>query len=206
MKNYIQSCQTEFWQKVFEAESKYLVHELRGARKVLSIGCGPAIIEKKLAEYGFPITGLDVSKKLLDFLPDSVRPVVGSAERMPFAKSSFDAVIYVVSLQFIENYKKAIKETENVLRHNGRLVIMLLNPESIFFKEKHLDSNSYISQIKHTNLRQIEAVIAERFKIKTEYFLGIKNKTLFETQNHKEASLYIIKGIKRRHHETYDPL
>lgn len=196
-KTYIQSCQTDFWQRVFERESEFLLRELQGIREVLSIGCGPAMVERKLVEQEFCITGLDISKETLSSVPDLIRTVVASAEDMPFAESSFDAVIFIASLQFMNNYKKAIHETARVLRSEGKLVAMLLNPESSFFKEKYQDANSYIQKIKHLNIHPIEATIVEKFEVKTKYFLGIKGKNLFESQNQKEASLYIIKGIKR---------
>jgi len=196
MKNYVQSCQTEFWQKVFQAELNYLLDALEGARDILSIGCGPAIIEKKLSEHGFGVTGLDISYEVLKYAPDSLRSVVARAEAMPFLDASFDAVIFIASLQFIENNKKAIDETARVLRSKGKLVAMLLNPESFFFKEKQQNPDSYVQKIKHRNLHQMEVVIAKHFALKVEYFLGIKEGNLFETRDPKEAALYVINGQK----------
>jgi len=193
----LQSCKTKFWKKVFKAELEYILNELKGANDVLSIGCGPAIIETGLAERGFNVTGLDISKEALNQAPDSIRTVAGSAENMDFEKFSFDAVIYVASLQFIERYKEAIYKTANVLRSDGKLVVMLINPESEFFEERYMNLTSYINRIKHTNLKEIERTIAEYFAVKTEYFLGIKGQDIFETSNPNLASLYVIKGKKK---------
>ncbi|MGD9109587.1 MAG: class I SAM-dependent methyltransferase, partial [Phycisphaerales bacterium] len=147
---------------------------LKEAKNVLSVGCGPAIIEAHLADNGFNVTGLDISKEVLGQAPDSIRPVVGSARKMDFEPLSFEAVIYIASLQFIENYKEAIKETARVLHPKGRLLAMLLNPQSQFFKEKIKNPDSYINKIRHTDLSDIERTIAENFSVETEYFLGIK--------------------------------
>jgi ubiquinone/menaquinone biosynthesis C-methylase UbiE len=107
---YIESCRKEFWQKVFQLELEYLIEHLEGCRDVLSVGCGPAIIEGALAERGFNVTGLDVSQEALNCAPDKVRTVVARAEDMSFPESSFDAVIYVASLQFVDDYRKALRE------------------------------------------------------------------------------------------------
>ncbi len=197
MENYLQSCKTEFWKKVFKAELDYILNQLKGAKDVLSIGCGPAIIETGLAEHGFNVTGLDISREVLGQAPDSIRTVVGSAENMAFEESSFDAVIYVASIQFVERYKQAIKETARVLRSGGKLLVMLLNPQSEFFKEKTKNPDSYVNKIKHTDLKKIEKAALEYFSIKTEYFLGIRGQDIFETKNPNLASLYIIKGKKK---------
>ena len=191
------SCKTDFWQKVFELETDFLVRELMGTHDVLSVGCGPAIIEGKLSERGFHVTGLDVSREALDCAPDRVRTVAARAEEMPFPELSFDAVIYVASLQFIEDYRKAIRKTSRVLRPAGKLIAMLLNPESVFFKEKLRDPSSYVSKIRHKNHAEIEAVIASGFSIETEYFLGVRDGTLFESRSAADAVLSVIKGIKK---------
>ena len=197
MNNYLMSCKTDFWQKVFELETDFLVRELMGTHDVLSVGCGPAIIEGKLSERGFHVTGLDVSREALDCAPDRVRTVAARAEEMPFPELSFDAVIYVASLQFIEDYRKAIRKTSRVLRPAGKLIAMLLNPESVFFKEKLRDPSSYVSKIRHKNHAEIEAVIASGFSIETEYFLGVRDGTLFESRSAADAVLSVIKGIKK---------
>ena len=197
MEKYLQSCTTEFWRKVFDAELDYVLRELEGVKDVLSVGCGPAIIEAGLSEHGFNVTGLDISKEALDQAPDSIRTVRGSVENMDFTESSFDAVIYVASIQFIERYKEAVKQSARVLRSGGKLLIMLLNPESEFFKEKAGNPASYINKIKHTNLAEIEKTIAEHFFAQSEYFLGIKGDKIFQSRNPDLASLYVIKGTSR---------
>lgn len=197
MDKYLQSCRTEFWSNVFRAELEYTLRELKGTKDVLSVGCGPAIIEAGLAERGFNITGLDISKEALSRAPDSVRAVAGSAENMLFPDSSFDAVIYIASLQFIENYRQAVKETTRVLRKDGKLLVMLLNTESEFFETKSRNPDSYVNRIKHTDLKKIESAIAGHFSVQAEYFLGIKGEEIFQTGDSSLSSLYVIKGKKK---------
>jgi len=197
MENYLKSCKSEFWKKVFEAELDYILQELNGTKDVLSVGCGPAIIETGLAKHGFNVTGLDISKEALGQAPDSIRMVAGPAEKMDFANAYFDAVIYVASIQFIEKYKEAVKQSARVLRSGGKLLIMLLNPESEFFKEKNENPHSYINKIKHINLKEIEGAVAEYFSIRTEFFLGIKGRQIFESEDPDLAALYVVKGKKK---------
>jgi ubiquinone/menaquinone biosynthesis C-methylase UbiE len=196
MDGYLQSCKTEFWRSVFRAETDYILRELNGAKDVLSVGCGPAIIEKDLAEHGFNITGLDISEEALQCAPDGMRTIVGSAETMNFPAACFDAVIYVASLQFIEKFRQAIKRTAGVLKTGGKLLVMLLNPESAFFREKINTPDSYVRKIKHTDLRELERAIAEYFTISTEYFLGIEDTRIFESCRPDTAGLYVINGRK----------
>ena len=73
---------------------------------------------------------------------------------------------------------------------------MLLNPESGFFKDRLLEPDSYVNLIRHTDLNQIENVIAENYTIKTEYALGVSGENIFESKKQSEAALYIITGEK----------
>lgn len=198
MKKYLQSCKTEFWKKVFRAELDYILQVLGGAKDVLSVGCGPAIIESGLSEHGYNVTGLDISEEALGQAPDSVRTIVGSAESMNLPASCFDAAIYVASMQFIQEYRQAISETARVLRPRGRILAMLLNPDSEFFREKMKDPTSYLNRIEHTNLQQVQAAIAKYFTLQTEYFLGIRGQDIFESQRPDVASLYVINGTKNQ--------
>jgi ubiquinone/menaquinone biosynthesis C-methylase UbiE len=127
-----------------------------------------------------------------------VRTVVGSAENMDFTPESFDAILYVTSIQFIEKFEEAIKQNVRVLRPEGKLLMMLLNPESEFFKQKTKNPDSYINKIKHRNLMEIEAAVKKYYFVKTEYFLGIEGTRVFQSQNLHQASLYIIKGTKKQ--------
>ena len=194
---YLKSCQTEFWQGVFRAELDYLTRHLEGSEDILSVGCGPAIIESGLSDRGFRVTGLDVSLETLNCAPDHIRTVAARAEDMPFPESSFDAVIYIASLQFIENYRKAIEKTAGVLRPDGKIIAMLLNPESVFFRDRIRNIDSYVRKIRHKDINEIERRIAEKFHIETEYFLGVKGGNIFESKDAADAALYIIRGRRK---------
>jgi SAM-dependent methyltransferase len=197
MARYIESCRTEFWQRVFQLELEYLVKHLDGCRKVLSVGCGPAVIEGGLAERGFQVTGVDVSREALGCAPDAVRTVVADAETMRFPEASFEAVVFVASLQFIGDYRKALDRSAAALRPDGRIILMLLNPGSAYFKGKFRSPDSYVSNIRHTDLAAIERAAAERFAVRAEYFMSMQGSAVSASPAGAESILYILSGVKR---------
>jgi ubiquinone/menaquinone biosynthesis C-methylase UbiE len=197
IETYRQSCKTDFWQKVFRAEADYLGRHLEGCRDVLSVGCGPASVEGALSARGFRVTGLDVSAEALDAAPVGVRTVTASAEEMPFPAASFDAVIFVVSLQFIGDYRKAIAQAARVLRDGGRLIALLLNPSSAFFQTRFHRPDSYVNKLQHSDLAEIERTVAGLFDVQTEYFLGLTGTTICECRTADEAVLYVINGVRK---------
>jgi ubiquinone/menaquinone biosynthesis C-methylase UbiE len=194
---YLESCRKNFWQRVFQLESEYLVENLKGCRDVLSVGCGPAVIEGELAKRGFSVTGLDVSRQALNCAPDEVRTTAARAEDMPFPDNSFDAVIYVASLQFIDDYRTALEKSFSVSRPGGRIIVMLLNPASSFFKGRYNNPDSYVSKIKHTDLEAVENAVAESYAVHTENFLYINGNEVSGTGDKPDAALYVIIGEKQ---------
>jgi len=106
-------------------------------------------------------------------------------------------VIYIASLQFIEDYRKAIENTARVLRPEGKLIAMLLNPESVFFRDRIRNVRSYVRKIRHKDINEIERMIAEKFQVETEYFLGVRGRNIFESRDAEDAALYIIRGIRK---------
>jgi len=175
----------------------YLVTNLQGYQEILSVGCGPAIIEGGLVKHGFSLTGLDVSREALGHAPDGVRTVEARAEAMPFPPNSFDAVIFMASLQFVEEYRKVLNQAAFVMRPGGRVIILLLNPESDLFKRKIRNPVSYVHRIKHKNLKKIEAAASKQFEIRGEYFLSTSGGRVLERADGPRSISYILKGILR---------
>jgi len=196
VEKYLKSCREMFWQNIFRVELDYLVAHLQGSRDVLSVGCGPAIIEGELSRYGFNVTGLDISQEALKYAPDSIRTFTGRAEDMSFPPPSFDAVIYVASLQFIADYRQALERSAAALRPEGKIIAMLLNPRSHFFKERSMNPDSYMSMIRHRDLEEIERAVATYFAVRTEYMLGVKGEEIFASDDPHVAALYTIVGKK----------
>ncbi len=193
---YRESCRREFWQQVFRAEAAYLAERLEGFPEVLSVGCGPADVEGELVRRGFSVTGLDVSREVLDGASDGVRAVVGRAEELPFSPAAFDAVIFIASLQFVDDYRRALAEAWRVLRTGGRLIALLLNPESAFFRAKRADPGSYVNKIRYAGVQGIEAALKASVRTHAEYFLGLAGGKVCQSQDPAVAALYVLSGDK----------
>ena len=194
---FIRFCESDFGKRVLGKEAKYVYKELKSRQNILDIGCGIGQFEQKIKDLN--ITGLDSSEEMLE---ESRRRsnktfVLGNAENLDFSDSSFDAVFYAATLEFIDDCQKAIQEALRVTKPNGKLLVMMLNPESEYFHEHMRREGSYFRKVKHTNLKKIRDHISKFYRItKEEYFLGINGQKVFNTANKKFASLYVIVGKK----------
>jgi ubiquinone/menaquinone biosynthesis C-methylase UbiE len=190
--------ESAFGKRILEIEAEYIRKALSGCGRILDIGCGIGPFEQKLPDLN--ITGLDISEEMItearrrcgnDF-------VLGNAEALEFGDSSFDAVFFVATLEFVEDYKKALREALRVTRPGGRLLLIMLNPESHYFHEQSEDEGSYFRKVLHTDVREITDYIGEFYNIiKEEYFLGIAGPEIFDTSDKEYASIYAVTGERR---------
>jgi len=202
-KKYSDFYYTLLGKKVLKKELRILNRELRGCKKILSIGCGPGVHEVRLAKENadLEIVCLDVSIKMIKEamrFSDTLELIVGDAKQLPLKNEIFDCVYYVTSLKFIEDSITALNETSRVLKSGGKALFLISNFKSWYFKKEYADVNSYIkSKIKHLDNAKLKQAIANKFQIiSINYELGIKNEKVFDTTDPEWASLYVIKAIK----------
>jgi len=198
VEKYSRFCESSFGDRLMTKEADYLRKALAGRRHILDVGCGIGTFEQKLAELA--ISGVDRDAKMLEAARARTTNTYcrADAAALPFRNASFDAVIFVTSLEFMDDYKAALDEAARVLQPKGSLVVMLLNPESGYFKGHYAKEGSYFRRMKHKNLRAMVEYSALRFEeVHTQYFLGIDGDKLFDTQNKAFASLFLINGIKK---------
>lgn len=100
----------------------------RGAR-ALEIGIGTGRIAKPLLARGARITGIDLSRRMMGRLvetlpPDSPRPglVEADAAHLPFAPGRFDAAISVHVFHLIAGWRESLDEVRRVLKPGGVLL------------------------------------------------------------------------------------
>ena len=197
VEKFVRFCSSEFGKRVLEREGKHLHSKLKGRKRILDAGCGIGSFEEML--HTLNITGLDSSEEMLDEARKRSRKtfVLGSAQNLPFSDSSFDAVFFVTSLEFLDDYQTAIDEAARVLEPKGRLVVMMLNTLSRYFESHARRKASYFRRIKHRDIAEIERCISNSFLAKGEYIMGIDGARIFESSEEEWAALYVITGTKK---------
>ena len=79
--------------------------------------------------YNVSITGLDLSKKMLDIAEKKARKldfrditfIEGDAEEIPFDDNTFDILVISYGLRNLSDYNKGIAEFRRVLKKDGEL-------------------------------------------------------------------------------------
>lgn len=123
---------------------------------LLDVGCGTGWFSRRFARDGWPVTGVDAEEQAINFARDKTAAsgFVGSGERdcekprylvadgraLPFADNSFDLVLSIAALCFIDDERKAVAELVRVVRR--RFVIGWLNRSSLLFTRKGANDGS----------------------------------------------------------------
>ena len=97
---------------------------------ILDVGCGDGALALELASRGALVTGADASAEMIAAARARARRQertvgfeVAKAEALPFAAGSFDLVLAVTVLCFVEDLRAALGEMLRVLRPGGRVVV-----------------------------------------------------------------------------------
>jgi SAM-dependent methyltransferase len=95
---------------------------LQGApgRSLLDVGGGTGNYAEALQAEDWEVVVVDRAPEML-----------GDAEELPFADASFDAVMLVSMLHHVDRPTVALAEARRVLRHGGRLALMMFTREDI---------------------------------------------------------------------------
>jgi len=106
-----------------------LAGDLRGKR-VLDLGCGDGTYSIAASQRGAHVTGVDISKAMLDSAQRratacgaSVEWRQASAESIPYESGTFDIILAVTILCFLREPLQVMREVHRVLRPGGSFVV-----------------------------------------------------------------------------------
>ncbi|MFH1776938.1 MAG: methyltransferase domain-containing protein [Candidatus Omnitrophota bacterium] len=100
-------------------------------KKILDAGCGKGRFAVLIKKY-FPsceVHAVDISGKLLDYLPKTILKEKASIKNLPYKSETFDVVYCVEVLEHTLDPEKAINEICRVLKTGGKLIIIDKNIE-----------------------------------------------------------------------------
>ncbi len=118
-----------------ETDAAMIIQALGEAGTVLEAGCGMGTLAIKLAQAGFRVTGLDVSRQALQLANERATAAglqitwqEGFAENMPFSDKTFDYVTCCHTLEHVKDLSQAAAELKRVAKKK----IVVLVPKQKF--------------------------------------------------------------------------
>lgn len=139
---------------------------LDGSQSVLDAGCGPGLVCCALAAHCREITGVDVTRAMIDEAArraaeaglKNTRFVEGDIAALPFADGAFDAAVSRYVFHHLENPLAVLQEMARITRPGGRVVICDASPAAAC--RDNYDRFEKLRDASHTSALTLEELIA----------------------------------------------
>lgn len=112
-----------------------LLKALGSGARVLDLGCGTGPVVSELRKWNIECVGIDYAPDMLRFAGERLRRLGiddcgllrGDCRRIPFADGSFDAVVCLGVISYVERYEEVLREIRRVLRPGGLMIVSFRN-------------------------------------------------------------------------------
>jgi len=132
----------------------YSLAELQVGQRALDVGTGTGHFALDLIAHGLTAVGVDLSAPMLSVARSKDRAVHllrGDAAALPAASESFDLVLSVTALEFIDRRQQALSEMWRLVRPGGRLVVGVLNAWSPWAWARRREDREQESPFSHAH-------------------------------------------------------
>ncbi len=136
--------------------------DINAGDSILDVGCGTGWFTRRFAgQTNSKVMGLDTDPTMLAYArmqSGAESYVEGNAKALPIADASFDRVVSITALCFVEDWPRALSEIVRVTKR--RFALGLLNRNSLLYlrKGRHGGSGAYQGAHWHTRDEVLAAI------------------------------------------------
>lgn len=117
-------------------ERSTITLDLVEGEKILDVGCAGGGLSKSLADRGFSVHAIDVLDESIKvakefFNSPKIIYEVRDLFKKPFEDQSFDSVIFLETIEHVENPAIFFREFHRILKDNGHLIVSTPNATSL---------------------------------------------------------------------------
>jgi ubiquinone/menaquinone biosynthesis C-methylase UbiE len=113
----------------------YVLRVVQPGARVLDLGCGAAPVLSALRQHGVVCMGLDYAPDMLDYARDRLQArgletsnlLLGDCRRLPFRTASFDVVVCLGVISYVEEKEHVLQEIRRILKPGGTVIISCRN-------------------------------------------------------------------------------
>ncbi|MFX1521660.1 MAG: class I SAM-dependent methyltransferase [Promethearchaeota archaeon] len=187
---------------VYESELKALQANIPPHTRGVEIGVGSG---RFAAPLGI-LFGVDPSPKMVDIARRrGIQVVYGVAEKVPFADSSFDLVLMVTTICFVDDIESSFREVNRILNPGGSFIIGFIDKNSRvgrIYQEKK-KKNVFYNLATFYSVEEVVSLLKgsgfDDFYFTQTIFRDLKNIKNLEPviSGHGKGSFVVVRAVKR---------
>ena len=132
---------------------------------ILDAGCGTGVFTCDIIASGSQVIGLDISFPMVRRAREKsgglrFHPARGDISRLPFRAESFDKVVSVTALEFIDDAKSAVAELFRVVKKGGFVLVATLNSRGCWAERRKEEARKGHSIFSKAVLRSPEDLLS----------------------------------------------
>lgn len=195
------------------------IAEPKANETVLDIGSGTGNYSLWLAQKGLRVSAIDQSQEMMSIAQKKAEKenvkiawYLEDAQSLPFSDNTFDLVISVTAIEFMDDPKQVLQEGMRALKQNGRLVIGVLTKESpwgeLYQKAAEEDPANIFAKAHLYTEKEIDTLLFKDFKLKKGLYIPPMEEfdleTAWETEKKQQevqaerAGFFVIRWDKEK--------
>jgi SAM-dependent methyltransferase len=135
--------------------SKYFEQHLQDAKTILSVGCGPGVFLREMAEThpDAEFVGVDLSSERIRDAESRLRGFpnarvqLGDAQALPFESGSFDFVFCRFLMEYLPDKKRAVQEMVRICRGGGKILLQDLDGQLLWHSPEDPELQQTIERV-----------------------------------------------------------
>jgi ubiquinone/menaquinone biosynthesis C-methylase UbiE len=192
----------------YENNRNAYLSEIEAVREVLPPGGRGLEIGVGTGRFAAPLDiskGIDPSGKMISLARErGVDAERGRGEELNFGDNEFDLVALIVTICFVEEPEKVLRESERVLKPNGRIIVGIIDRESVIGKELIRKKSVFYANARFYSVKEILEMLKKSgfgsFDIVQTLFrpLGSIDSIEPPESGYGKGSFVVISGNKQR--------
>lgn len=146
-----------------KAISRYLPPSAKG-KKLLEVGCGTGHWSQFFSGYGFEVTGVDVSERMIDIAKSknisNASFQIADGHSLPFPDETFDVTAAITTLEFVHDAESVVEEMVRCThKPAGQLLVGVLNARASLNRQRKKDSKSLWATARLFSPKQLKQLL-----------------------------------------------
>jgi len=189
---------------IYQAELEAIKSFIPENKKGVEIGVGSG---RFATPFGIKI-GVDPSRKIADIARNrGIEVYEAVAEELPFDDKTFEFVLMVTTICFVDNLLKSFQEAYRILKNNGFIIIGFIDKNSDL-GEKYQSKRTYNKFYSYATFYSTGEIIDFLkkanfcdFSIKQTVFSGKTHRLNNLENGYGKGSFVVIKAVKSKNHK-----